>query len=532
MLNIRRSRAFALSPIRVRPRVWFGYALLAGTMFSVRSHAVSAQETPVVQPGTDGVSLNFQNTDLSVVVAMLADLAGLTVSYSGLPSVPVTLRSAGPVPRSQLRQILQSIVESNGLTIVEEGGVVRIEGRAEQLVSPAFDPSGTGAFQSGTMLFSYALKHAQSEPVAATIRELFGLGGGTAAFLGGPGARPRGLAEERLPRPLDAPDQMLPDGSTTVAQNQVGVLQGEVQIVPYPPNNSIMIRAAQADYDAIRSAIDQLDTRPLQVLIEAVIIEVQRDRQFELGIDLEVPDQTDAQTGVTIGGGLQGSSTGDVVLRLLGAGGVDADIVISALAARSDVSVLSRPLVLTQNNQEARILVGAQRPFVQLSRSLPTDAAVRDQVVQYRDVGTQLTIRPTINPDGYVTLNVLQEISNATAETQFGAPVISTREAATQLFVKDGHTAVIGGLIDRLRERANSGIPFLKDIPLLGHLFRSTRRRNTTTELFILLTPHVVAVDEDLIDIQRQLTEKSRVLRGSGRDLAPLIEADSTIQEQ
>ena len=109
--------------------------------------------------------------------------------------------------------------------------------------------------------------------------------------------------------------------------------------------------------------------------------------------------------------------------------------------------MLSRPLVLAENNLEARILVGSQRPFVQVFRSLPTDAAVRDQVVQYRDVGTSLSLLPTINPDGYVNLQVKQEVSAATAEQQFGAPVISTREASTHLFVKDGETVVMAGII-------------------------------------------------------------------------------------
>ena len=121
--------------------------------------------------------------------------------------------------------------------------------------------------------------------------------------------------------------------------------------------------------------------------------------------------------------------------------------------------IVSRPVILAQNNQEARILVGSERPFVQVSRSLPTDAAVRDQVIQYRDVGTKLTITPTINADGYVNLQVLQEVSTATAETQFGAPVISTREASTHLFVKNGHTAVLGGLIDRQQEKTRVGHP-------------------------------------------------------------------------
>jgi general secretion pathway protein D len=131
---------------------------------------------------------------------------------------------------------------------------------------------------------------------------------------------------------------------------------------------------------------------------------------------------------------------------------------------------------------------------------------VRDQVVQYRDVGTQLTIRPTINPDGYVTMAVLQQVSNATAETQFGAPIISTREAKTQLMMKNNQTVVIGGLIDHQRETTSSGIPILKDIPVLGALFRSSAQtRTNVTEMFIFITPHVLKTDQDLDHVTTDL---------------------------
>lgn len=515
------------------PNVPIGTAVALATWLALLSltPGLAAQDQPVVGSSVEGVTLNFQGTDLPLVITMLADLAGLTVTYSGLPSRPVTLRSAQPVPRTQLREILESVIQANGLTMIEEGGLVRIaatEGGQNALPFPGVEPPQS-VLHTGPQLYTYRLKHTQAEPLAQTLRELFGLRGRDSAFpdAGGP-SQPRGLTEQRLALPLGPPVQQSDPGVSPPVAAAASQLQGQVQIVPYSLNNSIMIRASPADYEAIRAAIDQLDTRPLQVLIEALILEVRRDRQFDLGIDISVPDQKDLESGITLGGELAGNSAGDVVLRVLNLGGVGADVVVRALAAKADINVLSRPLVLAQNNQEARILVGAQRPFIQLFRSLPTDAAVRDQVVQYRDVGTQLTITPTINPDGYVTLDVLQEISNATAETQFGAPVISTREAETQLFIKDGHTAIIGGLIDRQLETGDSGIPFLKDIPLLGHLFRSTHRRNTTTELFILLTPHVVRIDEELDDIQRQLIDKTRVLRSNREDLAPLIEMDST----
>ena len=145
-------------------------------------------------------------------------------------------------------------------------------------------------------------------------------------------------------------------------------------------------------------------------------------------------------------------------------------------------------------------------------RALPTENAVRDQVVQYRNVGTQLVIRPTIKEDGYVNLYVIQEVSNATNEFQFGAPVINTREVETQLLVKDGHTAVLGGLIDYQDEHSTSGIPILKDIPLLGAIFRSSQTRTVAKELVLLLTPHVLRTDEDLEEATRGLLETSEEL--------------------
>jgi general secretion pathway protein D len=178
------------------------------------------------------------------------------------------------------------------------------------------------------------------------------------------------------------------------------------------------------------------------------------------------------------------------------------------------VRILSRPIVHAQNNQEARILVGSQRPFVQVAQTLPTDQASLQQVVQYRDVGTSLTITPTINDEGYVNLVVTQEVSQATAEVQFDAPVISTREAQTQILARHGQTVVIGGLVDRQNDKTRSGIPLLKDIPILGYLFSSTRETTTNSELFIFLTPYIVATDEDADRVRQWIEDNSHLLRG------------------
>ena len=135
------------------------------------------------------------------------------------------------------------------------------------------------------------------------------------------------------------------------------------------------------------------------------------------------------------------------------------------------------------------------------------------EVVQYRDVGTSLTILPTINAEGYVNLLLTQEVSSATAETQFGAPVISTREATTQILAQTGQTVVIGGLVDQQTEETRVGIPILKDIPVLGYLFGTTRETVSNAELFLFLTPYVVASDADEEHLRRELEENAELIR-------------------
>jgi general secretion pathway protein D len=118
-------------------------------------------------------------------------------------------------------------------------------------------------------------------------------------------------------------------------------------------------------------------------------------------------------------------------------------------------------------------------------------------VVQYRDVGTKLRVRPTINQDGYVSLLLHQEINAATNEVAFNAPVISTREASTQVLVRDGQTIMLGGLTDQQEDRSRSGIPILSGLPLVGPLFGSTSKNQSQTELYLFITPRIIRTDED-----------------------------------
>jgi type II secretory pathway component GspD/PulD (secretin) len=499
-------------------------ALLTVLLQGARASAAAAQQ-PAAAPGAratpQGVLIDLQDTEVRNVITALAEAAGLNVTFGDLPPRRITLRMRQPVPIDSVRPLLRSIAEANGLRVTDSGGLLRFEG-----VAPPQPVAVAPQVQSGApQLYVYRLRHARAARLAATLQAIFGGGGVSDLTATGPIPLSQRLREQQIaPLRLDTLTRGRGEIPATVPVIS-GRVQSQVQIVPDENTNSLLVRASGADWLVIRQAIEVVDLRPLQVLIEVLIAEVRRTSEFDLGVSVKATQR--APGGETrgtgeLGGDVTVPGTGELLLKWTNSGRLDVSVALRALAARGDVRILSRPVLLAQNNQEARILVGSQRPFVQVFRSLPTETGVRDQIVQYRDVGTSLTIIPTVNPDGYVNLQLSQEVSNATNETQFGAPVISTREAQTYLFVRDGQTTVIGGLIDRQGERTRSGIPLLMDIPVLGFLFGTTTNSTVHSELFLFLTPHVVRTDEELDQLRDSIDANLELLPRELRQAPPL----------
>jgi general secretion pathway protein D len=488
-------------------------AVLASLFVVLLTPTARGQEPLRIVDGA--VMLDFQDADLRLVLAALADAGALNVIHGELPERRVTLRTTQPVTLDEIPALIRSLAAANGLVVVVEGTFIRLEA-----AGPALDPDPQPAQEEEVHLHVYRLRHAQAIRLAGTLQTLFG-----ASRTQGSAASPprtslsQRLRDQRIP-PVEVTEEVAAPPPADITRDPGTLsaeIRGDLQIVPDEATNSLLVRAQPSDWAVVEQAIQALDLRPLQVLIEVVIAEVRRSDDLNVGVSGRITDgrREDRPAGAE----LEGVDPEGFSMRLGLRGDVDVDVALSALSSTGRVRILSRPVILAQNNEEARILVGAERPFVQVFRSLPTDGAIRDQIVQYRDVGTSLTILPTINPDGYVNLQLTQEVSTATAETQFGAPVISTREAATRLLARDGQTVVIGGLIDRQRDWTRSGIPVLKDIPVLGALFGSTRAIDGNSELFLFLTPHLVETDADADRIREEIQRSGQL----EQELGPVL---------
>lgn len=462
-----------------------------------------AQDTAAVRTLNDSVSVRFVDADIRGVIQTLGRYLPKPVLVGAIQPVKVSLETPAPVPRAGVRELLKGLVESQNLEFAEDTTFFRISPARPMPLGGAggiggVPPGGAGAGQGAAQvqLFVIRLKHARAADVAATVNLLFGGGG---EFSGRVGLSSPTLSDE-LRRNVVPPQGAAPAGQQLPAlsvEAKSATLTGSVTIVPDPLTNSLLIRASDADFHVLKQAVEQLDIRPLQVLIEVLIVEAQHTRSFSLGVSFLLPPQPIDKGKGTVGGSVTGGGLGDLVINLMNVGHAQVDATLSAAASKGEVRILSRPVLLASNNTEAHILVGSQVPFVQVSRSLPTETPTRDQVVQYQDVGTKLTVRPTINEDGYVSLVIQQEVNAATSEVQFDAPVISTRETSTQVFVRDGQTIVLGGLRDQEHDVSQAGIPILSHLPIIGGLFGTASRTSNATELYLFLTPRILKTDAD-----------------------------------
>lgn len=378
---------------------------------------------------------------------------------------------------------------------------------------------GTSAGGSGGV---FGPERTPATPFVAASSEAsgYGLSQAPRILLGGlsPGqSRP----QENSQGPLGA----APGSETATSSNAA---QTDIRVTADDTNNALVISATPQEYAQIAAVLQRLDILPLQVLIDATVAEVTLTKQLTFGLQYFIntgnfkaifapnvaASTTSSTTTVTTPTNIVSSFPGISFTPGLNAAFTSSQgssVILQALSQFTNVRVLSSPNLVVLNNQSARLQVGQQVPIAtQSAVSVLTPGAPQVNTIEYRDTGVILEITPRVNASGLVLLDMAEEVSQVTPTTSssLNTPTISQRRVTSSIAIADGQTIGLAGLIQDNRTTTNSGIPVLKNIPLVGWLFGTRSNDVTRDELIVLITPHVIRDRQEGDAITNELREK------------------------
>jgi general secretion pathway protein D len=337
------------------------------------------------------------------------------------------------------------------------------------------------------------LKNAEATRVAQTLRAI--LSGESAAA---PAPVPAAGAQAAAAQPASAP--------------QGGMVQADAA------SNALLISAPDAMFAHIRAIVEKLDVRRAQIYVEALIVEILADKAAEFGIQWQsFADPANSQTRVAGGTNFSGTGAGANIIDAainpgtLGTGlnigvvrgqvtipGIGTVTNIAALAralqADANANVLSTPNILTLDNEEARIVVGQNVPFItgQYAQTGSSTTATPFQTIERRDVGLSLRVKPQISEGGTVRMQIFQEVSSVQDQANPAGIITNKRSIESTVLVDDGQIIALGGLVRDSTSEGVEKVPLLGDIPFLGYLFRYDTRKSSKTNLMVFLRPVVL----------------------------------------
>lgn len=271
-------------------------------------------------------------------------------------------------------------------------------------------------------------------------------------------------------------------------------------------NNQILVRVFPGRHTEVEKLVRSLDEPTREVLIEARVLQVILKPNFEQGINWQALVSNNGKQKFNIKGSFSNDNIGSTFGQI-GVGDINTDdfaAAVQALHQVSDTKILSSPQILVTNNEEAKIHIGDTVPYIVSTTNGTGDNAIRSEDVRFIDVGLKLDVIPTINDDGMVTMRLRPEISSVVARINSdagGIPQVNKTEVETSVMVQDGMTIVMAGLRKEDKNHTKSGIPGLMNVPYLGSLFSNTTDTITSTEIVILITPHIVKGTEDYTKI-------------------------------
>ncbi len=384
---------------------------------------------------------------------------------------------------------------------------------------------------AGDQLFVYQVENGKAIDIAAVLNETFGTGSGRQRSARAEVAPGREAISASSPGGFDQKAATTPglqqttgtDTRTGTARQRsasppdIGGLTGsqttgpatapiDVRIVADEANNSLLIRASQADYQKILAALRRIDKPPLQVLINATIAEVTLNNALRYGVQAYLKFNGGSRGSVGYHPGNTGSTIPETLtltpsfpgFNLLVGNLVDPKVVLDALASITNVKVVSSPSLVVVDNQSAVLKVGDEVPIAtqQAQSTITPDAPILN-TIRFRETGVILKVTPRVNSSGLVTMDIEQEISQVAGTVSGQAtstltPTISQRRIASTIAVYSGQSVVLGGLINEQSNSDKKTVPIINRIPMIGDLIGKTEMDRKRTELIVFIKPEVI----------------------------------------
>lgn len=392
------------------------------------------------------ISLVFDEADIRRILQLIAEVSDLNIIAGDDVKGTITLRLID-VPWDQA---LDLIMEIKGLGMVREGNVVRVLPR-EQIRAAAEARLTAARTQE-------KLEDLVTEAISVSYTNLSNVSGAAKSVL-----------------------------------TERGKLTEDAR------NKKLIIKDIPSVVEEVRALVAMLDTPERQVMIEARIVEADSTFTRDLGVSWRIQYNDDPNPAISSDSGAVSGGGNFVIAPVAGNAGLGSafrfgnalidstvlDLRISALETARQGKVISTPRVSTLNGQAATISQGTKIPY----QSSGTDGLPKTEFV---DANLELTVTPEINPDNSIILDINASNSSPTLVAGAEQPGINTKEAKTKLLVRDGETTIIGGIFVENTSDSESGIPYLRKIPYLGQLFKSTNKSNNRSELLIFITPRIV----------------------------------------
>lgn len=531
-------------------------ALSLALALAVGLPSACAEEPVFDDNGTPMYEVNFVDTELGEFIDSVSRITGTTFIVDPRVKGKVTVRTVDLHDADAIYDIFLAQLRAQGYATVDlpNGSVKIVPDQAARLEPVPVEPTGQqGAGSDSVATRVFDLRNAATEQVLGILKPLIDPRVGVITPY--PAAHQLVVTDWRsnleriasLLRQLDRPSEAVGSVSTQViylrhatASEVVKVLrglsqegvapaesagEGEVKDRPVMATaggsgirleyeegtNAVVMVGPDSELAAYRAIVEQLDIRRAQVVVEAIIAEVSDSSAQELGVQWLFADEkfgagivNFGSNGVNIANiaGAAASDDNEALGKLLSAtagatagighfgGGFNFAMLVNALKGKSGFNLLSTPTLLTLDNAEASILVGQEVPFV--TGSVTQNNANPYQTIERKEVGVKLRIKPQINIDNSVRLDIVQEVSSIAESSAASDVITNKREIKTKVMVEDNGLVILGGLISDELSTSNQRVPLLGDIPYLGRLFRSDASKNTKQNLMVFIRPRIL----------------------------------------